>query len=465
MLFFRFLKNFVNTSNNCFLPFKHKRNLTSSISPSTPNSISEPLTHDVVKNRTEWLIFINYLKYLSKHPKECKFDKCINILISTSDLFLKYNNKFYNSNVPTLKLEWNNGILRQVNTPVPKYHFIEYLNSSNTLSLLKIFSKLRLYHRINTHNFENKTSNVVKHEETCSSNLLFSDILDGLNSNSFENVSPKFRSGQSGPLRFNSNNLLVYPGILSNPFIFELADSSVINLFKTPIPAGLNSSEFPKNNFSHFIDTVMVQFLDQLLIFLSKSDFTESKLCVLSMYLTVMVYGPKLRNKNKCKVDKRVEDSIRKLFDYFIERVQSSKEEVSLRSLAYLINSCHPKPELFDYVSRRIIDHKGPIGEDYLENFAFVFARSYYTNDPLYEALASIINNESTNLGPLVTINLILSFSRISKLHLVKDSLFKRLNSFTDYQLKKCSHLLRSLKELSQTHPELNTVLNRINNL
>ncbi|XP_953094.1 uncharacterized protein TA08400 [Theileria annulata] len=473
MPFWRFLKNFINTSNSSFHTFKLKRNLSSSISPAIPNSIYDPLTHDVVKNHTEWLVFVNYLKYLSKHPKECKLDKCISILINASDFLLKYNNKFYQSNVPTIKLEWNAGVLRQVNVPGPKDHFIEHLSSSKILSLIKIFSKLRLYHRINVHDFGNQTPKEGEPEENFSSNFLFSDILDDLNPNSFENVSPKFKNGQSGPLRFNFNNLVVYPRVLSNPFIFELTDSSILNLFKNSGYLSLNSSESPKSMFFHFIDSVMVQFLDQLLILISKTNFTESKLCILSMYLAVMVYGSKLRNKNKCKVDNRVEESIRKLFDYFFQRVQSNKE-VSLRSLAYLVNSCHPKPQLLDYVSRRIIDHKGSIGEDYLENFSFVFTRSYYRNDILYEVLASIINMEETILSPVVTINLILSFSRISKIDLVKESLFKRLNSFTgqliyvqnylDYQLRGISRLVGPLKELSQAHPELYTVLNRINN-
>ncbi|UKJ89693.1 hypothetical protein MACJ_002946 [Theileria orientalis] len=452
------------------------RGFTSSAALNHSNYSKEMLTHTYVKNHNEWLTLLNYLKYLVKHPRECKFDRCVNILINIGDRILQYNKRSDVLVGETTKWEWNMGLLRQIDGRPDTHQGTEDFGPSSLLNLIRILSDLRLYHTINSYKFNEDNKSIGKINNNIGNNVaeskqksyrFFSDLVDDVDPRSFKLNSSKFKGGKVGPLRYDTNELMGYPKILTSPLCFELTGVNVLEeLEKMDSNELEHSPTTAKSKFTYFINSVMTQFLEQLHILVSNSNFTESKLCILSMYLSVMIYGPKLRNGSVCKIDYRVEQSLYKILDHICKAVRISGNELSFRSLAYLANSCKHRTGLMKFVAEKLISHDGPVGEHYLENFCFSFSRSYYEDDELYAKLASMVNEQADCLSPVVTSNLIFSFLRVGKLELVKERLFEKLLSFNDKELSRCgASLLETMSRLLQGHQELEGLLGRINNL
>ncbi|BAM42107.1 conserved hypothetical protein [Theileria orientalis strain Shintoku] len=462
-----------------------------------PNCSKETLTHSYVKNHNEWLTLLNYLKYLVKHPRECKFDRCVNILINIGDRILQYNKRSDALVGQTTRWEWNMGLLRQIDERQDSHQVTEDFGPSSLLNLIRILSDLRLYHTINSYKFnedsklidkiKNNTAHSNATESKQKSYRFFSDLVEDVDPKSFKLNDSKFKAGKVGPLRYDTNQLMVYPKILTSPLCFELTGVNLLEELEKMDSEELGDGPgTARSKFAYFINAVTTQFLDQLLILVSNSNFTESKLCILSMYLSVMIYGPKLRNGSVSKIDYRVEQSLYRILDHICKAVRISGNELSFRyvgatltlcrSLAYLANSCKHRAGLMKFVAEKLIGHSGPVGEHYLENFCFSFSRSYYEDDELYRKLASMVNEQADCLSPVVTSNLIFSFLRVGKLELVKERLFEKLLSFnglftprhrcSDKELSRCGvGLLETMRRLLQGHRELEGLLGRINNL
>lgn len=254
----------------------------------TPAPAHPPAEAGILKSRHDWLVLHNYAKHLSTDHSEITRDKCISMLISLSQLVLEQNySKGFLSSASSAFICSNGAIS---STPVRKAApggFV--LEPQSLVSYLKYMANIRPYYRLK-HQWINKRASkppslqlpppqhVAKLRSDYSE--VFASLIGNGTRNAFRPVNRKVGENHIGPLRMASDHLVTIPEILTRPFYFEVS-------------LEMQSCE-PSIDQMKAVDKCVESLFDHLLYYFQGDD-AAPHLCLTSMFIATILYGPKLR--------------------------------------------------------------------------------------------------------------------------------------------------------------------------
>lgn len=255
------------------------------------------LIQRIIATKEDWVILQNYSKHLSNHRSEVTKDKCISLLLGLHQLLQEQEiGKPSRVSRPVGYICEGSSICRAERTwPVPPSHFA--LQPSSLSRYLRTLAKIRPYHRLKGE-MQQAQSASENEKQNCSSATGYSSPYDESFANLVEEVAASTKAHRNhkspenyiGPLRKASNQLMGIPPTITRPFYFELNESEKNEIIQAP------------ENVPTIIDNSILQLLSNLLCFFDeKQDL--NRLCLCTMFVAMILYGPKLRSGTNYKID------------------------------------------------------------------------------------------------------------------------------------------------------------------
>ncbi|GIX65215.1 carbamoyl-phosphate synthetase [Babesia caballi] len=385
-----------------------------------------PPERAVVESRHDWHVLYSHAKHLATARRELTRGKCATLLLSTSQLVLEQSAARGHAAPATSCYLWDHGTatLRPTGRrATPRHHLVEL---SSLVRYLRYMAKLRPYYRLKRLRDEAERINALPLLPSSAAQTKqagYSDKFARLIDDQTDEVVRIHRQvthSHIGPLRLGSDQLIAYPGAFTAPLYFELSGDTRDH----GQPSGADM--FPCD-YMPVLDKCVEQTLDRLLL-LFREHGAAAHQCLVPMFAAVMLFGPKLKPSRDSAVTAAFRRLHRGLSDCVTGQPRASS--VSFRSLAYLLNSClHPADisPLCEFAARRLAEAPEAAPLEWLENVCFACARARHGDDPLYEAVSRHVLSQAALASPTVCLNLLWSFSRVQRLHLVGAALERRL--------------------------------------
>ncbi|GBE61804.1 hypothetical protein, conserved [Babesia ovata] len=382
----------------------------------------------IVSSRHDWQVLYNYAKHLSTDRNELTRSKCITLLLTLSQILREQNVMRGHDVRVTSSYVWNHSTATIDPTPrrhAPTSYSIE---PSSLLRYLRYLSRLRPYHRLSvlrdrpvpSESVANCNTDATTPQCKVGYSGLFSRLIDDDVPERSVRYSRKVSGSHIGPLRLSSDQILAHPSIFSYPVYLELTGDE----HDTPFPPQVTDAA-PDTDF--VLQRSVEQLLDRLAV-LYLGHGTRSQQCLVPMFTAVMLYGPKLKLSGNTELDK----AYRELHNLLSHAAISAEgaSALSFRSLAYLLNSCLHTADIVPlcaFAERRISESAELVPLEWLENICFACSKSRYSRDTLYEAISRHLSAQADSASPVVCLNLLWSFSRVNKAHLVAAVLERRI--------------------------------------
>ncbi|CDR94986.1 hypothetical protein, conserved [Babesia bigemina] len=382
----------------------------------------------VVSSRHDWQVLYNYAKHLSNDRNELTRSKCITLLLTLSQILLEQSVLRGHGARVTSTYLWNHCTASLAPTPrrhAPTSYSVE---PSSLLRYLRYMARLRPYHRLSVLRDGPAPSDDVVSRGSCATTPqggvgyagLFSRLMGDDVSPCSVRRSRKVSGSHIGPLRLRSDQLLAHPGIFSYPVYLELIGDEHV-----AAPPAEGAAAAP--DAALILQRSVEQLLDRLRV-LYLGHGTRGQQCLVPMFTAVMLYGPKLKLSGNAELD----GAYRKLHSSLSNAAISTEgaPPLSFRSLAYLLNSCLHTADtapICAFAERRISESAELVPLEWLENICFACSKSRYPHDTLYEAMSRHVSAQADSASPVVCLNLLWSFSRVGRAHLVGKALERRI--------------------------------------
>ncbi|EDO06114.2 hypothetical protein BBOV_II001570 [Babesia bovis T2Bo] len=276
---------------------------------------------------------------------------------------------------------------------------------------------------------------------------LYSSVFTNLLADNTLPSRPQYRTStksQIGPLRISSDDIIVYPRQFTEPLYIDVG--------LEPLD---NCNHVTSHDTIYLVEKCLEELLTMLLVLLQDHN-TVSARCVVPMFVVTMLYGPKMQVRHKGGIL----ESYKQFHSGVLHSVIADNvTDLSYRSIAYLMNSCLNLNDmkLLCRIATSKLQGSAYIPLEWLENICYACSRAYYDADDIYHAASKHIAIHGHGGSAAACLNLLWSFSRVGKAHMVESILVPRICEFSAGELRSLSPGLRlraaaSLKEYLPAH-------------